>query len=179
MKADSAAGLVITTRAVWNDVPRLNRLCTTGASAHSSDSNTVPGASKTPTTRQVWAPKRTDLPISKPWNSRSRPAPTTISLDPGANMRPSRILACLRTSSPLAPTPRSGILALVCDDFLMPSTTINSSPDTTGRPSAPGLTPGPRPSRSTCSRDRVLFSSASEPSRSTIATSGAPEPFKV
>ena len=166
-------------RAVWKLVPRLNRLCTTGASAQSSDSNTVPGASNTPTTRQVWAPKRMVLPISKPANSRNRPAPTTISFEPGANIRPSRIRTWLRTARPLGPIPRRGILALVSEDFLIPSTTSISSAEIMGVPSVPSLMLGPLARRSIWSRPITLFNSDPDPSRSTITTFGEPDPLSV
>ena len=102
---------------------RLNRLCTTGRSAQISDSNTLPSASNTPTTVQRLVAKATVWPISKPWNSRSSALPTTISLAPGLNMRPSTILMPLRTAAPSWPMPRKGRLALVWLERLMPSTT--------------------------------------------------------
>ena len=102
---------------------RLNRLCTTLRSAQISDSNTLPPASNTPTTVQRVAPNDTVEPRSNPSNSRSNALPTTTSLLPRLNMRPEVMTMSLRNVEPCSPIPRSGRLALVLVERLMPSTT--------------------------------------------------------
>ena len=102
---------------------RLNRLCTTLRSAQISDSNTLPPASNTPTTFQRVAPNDTVEPRSNPSNSRSNALPTTTSLLPRLNMRPAVMVMSLRSALPCSPIPRSGRLALVLVERLMPSTT--------------------------------------------------------
>ena len=163
---------------VWKVLGRLNKLCVTAMSAQSSESNTVPGASNTPTICHVPPRRRMVLPNSKPENSRNRPAPTTISLVPGRNMRPCVMCAARRSDKPSGPMPRNGMLALVLVERLRPSTITSNSPETTGCPSR-CATPGPCARILSWSRDTTLLSSAPAPSRNTIATSSEPEPATV
>jgi len=124
LNAANCAGELKRARKVWKEFRRLNALCTTPTSAHSSDSRTVPPSSNMPTTVQVLWPRRSVLPRSNPLNSRTMPRPAMISFVPVRNIRPSAMRMLWRSATPAAEMPRSGRFARSPFERAVPSTTI-------------------------------------------------------
>ena len=126
-----------------------------------------------PTAVHSFWPTRIFWPTFNPANARAAPTPTTTSLRPDSNFRPSTILMSLCTAKAAFSTPRKGTLASVPVDRLGRLMITNNSAAASG-PSAERATPGASEMRRVSARESTLVISVSAPLRSTTAKSAGP-----
>jgi hypothetical protein len=128
-----------------------------------------------PTTCQDPSPHRTVVPTPSSENCRDAARPTTISLVPGVNIRPSVILTSGRAASAAGESPRSGTFASVPVRFSGWPTMTKSSGEAIG-PSGPRSMPGASTISFASSPESPLVISVSLPDRNTSTRSGSPAP---
>ena len=100
--------------------------------------------------------------------------PTTTSLAPGRNIRPSTIRTWLRSCSPSGERPRTGTLVRCPVPRFLSESSTTTSRDTSVAPSAPRATCGKVSTTAAESRSTPLCTSVSDPLRMTTAFESLP-----